>query len=215
MEVVQIPLDKLRAHRANANVMSDALLAKLAGHIERSGRYEPLIVRPHPREATCYELINGHHRKMVLERLGHSYANCLVWEVSDKETLMLLASINRLSGRDDPSKRAALLDKLSRRYEKDTLVKRLPENRERLEKLLAVNRLPMPMRPERLAEMPVPISFFVTARQKGLIQQSLKEVRKQVGGDDPQGKMSRGDLLAVMADAYIRNRGAEEDQVKE
>ena len=206
MEVVQIPLDKLRAHRANANVMSDALLAKLAGHIERSGRYEPLIVRPHPREATCYELINGHHRKLVLERLGHSHANCLVWEVSDNETLMLLASINRLSGRDDPSKRAALLDKLSRRYEKDTLIKRLPEDRERLEKLLAVNRLPIPVRPEAVAAIPIPISFFVTAKQQALIQRSLTEVRRQVGGDDPQSQMSRGDLLAVMADAYLKTR---------
>ncbi len=206
MEIEKIALEKLRPHPANANVMSAEFIAKLRGHIERSGRYEPLVVRRHPREPGCYQLINGHHRKIVLEQLGYEHANCLVWKVSDAETLMLLANINRLSGRDDVSKRAALLDKLSRRYEKDRLLERLPVNREKLEKLLAVNHRPRPIRPEAVAGLPVPLSFFVTTQQKEVIQRSLREVRQQAGGDDPQRKMSSGDLLAVMADVYLRGR---------
>lgn len=211
MDIVRIALEQLHAHPDNANVMSAEYLAKLAGHIESSGHYEPLVVRPHPREQNCYELINGHHRKMVLEQLGHSHADCLVWEVSDGEALMLLASVNRLVGRDDPRKRAALLDKLTRRYGREHLPTRLPETAAKLQQLLALTRPATPIRPEALASRPVPMSFFVTAAQQQLIEQALKQVRRQAGGDDPQQKMSRGDLLAVMADAYVKAHEAKID----
>ena len=118
---------------------------------------------------------------------------------------MLLASINRLAGRDDPSKRAALLDKLTRRYGKEHLPARLPETAEKLQKLLALTHPPTPVRPANLPERPVPMSFFVTAPQQQLIEQALRQVREQVGGDDHQQKMSRGDLLAIMAHAYMKN----------
>jgi ParB-like chromosome segregation protein Spo0J len=206
MEIEKIALEKLRPHPDNANVMSAEYLAKLRGHIAQSAMYEPLVVRPHPREPGCYQLINGHHRKMVLEQLEYTEANCLVWKLSDAETLMLLANINRLSGRDDVSKRAALLDKLSRRYEKDRLLKRLPEKAERLAKMLAVNHRPKTIRPEIVAELPVPMSFFVTTQQKQVVQQALGEVGRQTCGEDPQQKMSRGDLLAIIADVYLRGR---------
>ena len=39
-------LDALDSHPENANRMSADRLEKLKGHIERTGRYEPLIVRP-------------------------------------------------------------------------------------------------------------------------------------------------------------------------
>jgi hypothetical protein len=41
-----IGLDKLVAHPDNPNKMSKANLAKLVRNIERTSRYEPLIVRP-------------------------------------------------------------------------------------------------------------------------------------------------------------------------
>ncbi|MCP4707039.1 MAG: hypothetical protein GY869_00310 [Planctomycetes bacterium] len=43
---------------------------RVKGHIERGGCYEPLVVRVHPERAGCYQILNGHHRKKVLEQLG-------------------------------------------------------------------------------------------------------------------------------------------------
>jgi len=106
MKIESIPLHRLVAHLANANVMDGATLAKLRDHIERQGYYEPLVVRPYPKRAEYYEIINGHHRRRVLEQLNRSYADCVVWQISDEQALMLLATLNRLAGQDDPSRRA-------------------------------------------------------------------------------------------------------------
>ncbi len=202
MKIEKIPLYKLLAHPSNANEMSEEALRKLRRHIEKQGFYEPLVVRPHPAKPNCYQLLNGHHRKRVLEQLEHRYADCVVWQLNDEQALMLLATLNRLSGQDDPYKRAELLEKLSQRIEQEELLKQLPEKREQLEKLLACRRPPEVLEPEALGEMPEPLTFFVSGEQKSIIETSLRKVREAVGGDDPEYKLTRGDLLAVMAGAY-------------
>ena len=68
--LVGIPLDRLRPHPANANVMSEERLEKLAENIRREGDYPPLVVRPHPEEEGCFQILDGHQRDEVLGRLG-------------------------------------------------------------------------------------------------------------------------------------------------
>ncbi|MBE3071108.1 MAG: ParB N-terminal domain-containing protein, partial [Planctomycetes bacterium] len=151
MTLQWIPLDDLLPHPENSNRMPPRLLEKLKGHIQRTGRYEPLVVRPlrigevaggagdqnesracpttagqasratepdgvppptpHSALSTphCrYQILNGHHRAQALRELGHTHARCDVWEVDDAEARLLLATLNRLEGRDDPGLRARL-----------------------------------------------------------------------------------------------------------
>jgi len=204
MKIEKIPLSKLRAHPANANVMKGEYLKKLRRHIEKQGYYEPLVVRPHPSKENCYELLNGHHRKRVLEQLQRRYADCVVWQVNDEQALLLLATLNRLGGQDDPYKRAELLEKLSQRFEKNDLLMQLPEKRQQLEKVLACRKPPETLDPQGLPELPQTMMFFVSGEQRDTIEASLRRLRKQLQGDDPDAKMNRGDLLAVMADAYVK-----------
>jgi ParB-like chromosome segregation protein Spo0J len=204
MKIEKIPLYKLLAHPSNANVMSAEALRKLRRHIENHGFYEPLAVRPHPDKPNCYQLLNGHHRKCVLEQLEHRYADCVVWQVNDEQALMLLATLNRLSGQDDPYKRADLLEKLSQRFGQEELLKQLPEKREQLEKLLAVRRPPEVNEPQSLPEIPLAMTFFVSGEQKETIETSLRKVREEVGGDDPEQKLTKGDLLAILAEQYVK-----------
>jgi ParB-like chromosome segregation protein Spo0J len=49
--VSRIAIDKLVAHPDNPNRMSKTNFAKLVRNIERTGRYEPLVVRPCPTPA--------------------------------------------------------------------------------------------------------------------------------------------------------------------
>ena len=46
MTLQWIPLTALEPHPENSNRMPPHLLEKLKGHIQRTGRYEPLVVRP-------------------------------------------------------------------------------------------------------------------------------------------------------------------------
>lgn len=169
-----IELPRLRPHPDNSNVMPDALLDKLKRHVEASGRYPPLIVRPHE---GGYQILDGHHRSEVLRRLGHERAWCDVWEVDDDAALLLLATLNRLEGVDDPRRRAALLAKLSDRGGVSRLSAWLPERAERVKKLLALGQgLPTPRPPRPASDTPVPVHFFLVPDHKRRLDAVLRRL---------------------------------------
>src|SRR4030095_9435112 len=123
-----VPLDDLRAHPLNSNVMSEDLREKLKAHIRRTGRYPFLVVRPHPEEPGKYQVLDGHHRVEILRSLGHTNAGCDVWEVNDREAKLLLATLNRLQGQDIPIRRAELLHELLGEMSLNDLAGLLPES---------------------------------------------------------------------------------------
>ena len=113
-QVQSIALDKLVAHPDNPNRMSKAKFAKLIRNIERTGRYEPLVVRPCTQKPDCFQIINGHHRWRALRELGYKTTEALVWDVNDQDTDILLATLNRLGGSDILDKKLALLKRLNK-----------------------------------------------------------------------------------------------------
>ncbi|XAL97983.1 ParB/RepB/Spo0J family partition protein [Phycisphaeraceae bacterium D3-23] len=169
-----LPITRLCAHPANSNVMPAKLLKKLATHIERSGRYPPVIVRPFE---GAYQILDGHHRVKAIESLGHTEAQCELWEVDDREALVLLTTLNRLEGSDDPKKRGALVSALMEGIELPALSKLLPEDSGRLRALASLHTTPppRPMRPEALKASPVAVTFFVTADQRKALERRLRE----------------------------------------
>lgn len=204
MNIETIDLQCLRAHPMNSNVMREDLLDKLAGHIERTGRYPPLIVReieedspmgepsPQPsasgRGGKTYQVLDGHHRWAALQRLGHESASCVVWEVDDAGALLLLSTLNRLQGQDDPHRRSRLLAELSSRMNRKTgeLAKLLPESGPQLKKYLTLREPPpKPQAPPSLDDMPTAVTFFLTGRQKHQLDERLKAI----GGSREQALM--------------------------
>ena len=112
-KIRHISLDRLVPHPDNPNRMSRATFEKLVRNIERTGRYEPLVVRPCPGRRGFFQIINGHHRCEALRTLGHKTAEAVVWNVDDEQTDILLATLNRLGGRDTLDQKLALLRRLS------------------------------------------------------------------------------------------------------
>ena len=115
--------------------MSEAKFRKLVRNIERTGLYEPIVVRPHPKEKDHFQIINGHHRVKALEQLGHKEADCVVWDVDDEQTAILLTTLNRLGGSDVPAKKIELLKKLTQRMKAAQLAKLLPQTAKQIERL--------------------------------------------------------------------------------
>jgi ParB-like chromosome segregation protein Spo0J len=174
--VVSIPLGCLRAHPANSNVMKPAALKKLAGHIRATGRYPPLIVRPMAIEADAYEVLDGHHRWQCLAQLGHEQAMCVVWAVDDEQALVLLSTLNRLEGADDPLRRSALLRQLTERFGRKAreLSKLLPETAGDVKKLLAAGRgVPKPRPAPPLSSMRQAVHFFLLPEEKRRLDRAL------------------------------------------
>ncbi|MBN1765498.1 MAG: ParB-like nuclease domain-containing protein [Sedimentisphaerales bacterium] len=205
MNIRQIALDKLLDHPSQCNVMKKDIYHKLRTHIEQSGHYEPLVVRKHPHQAGYFQIINGRHRRNVLAELGYTRAYCVVWALEDEEAFMMLATLNTLRGHSDTRQRVRLLETLKQRYSVDELLKLIPENRRQLEKYLNLNLAPRIVKPPARDEMPRAITFFVSADQKRIIDKALRGLRQQCRGDDPEERLTRGDLLGIMTNTYLKH----------
>jgi ParB/RepB/Spo0J family partition protein len=197
-----IPLEKLIAHPDNPNRMSKANLVKLVRNIEQSGRYEPIIVRPHPQKKGCFQIINGEHRCKALAKLGYKEANSIVWDVNDEQTDILLATLNRLAGTDQIEKKLALLRRLNKKIKADGLAKLLPATANQIERLVNLKRPNQPtnVSPQLLAN---PMVFFLNNDQQQIIESAISlaaepETKKQKAA-------KRAAALTHIAQYYLNN----------
>ncbi len=202
--LLRVPLTRLLPHPANANVMEEERLAKLAENIRRERDYPPLVVRPHPEKKGCYQLLDGHQRCEVLKWLGHKEARCYVWPCDDQTALVLLATLNRLEGRDDPLKRAELLQQLTQLTSRDELARLLPEDASSISRSLGLLELNLE---EALADLLWEandsnslraITFAVRPEDEGDIEEAVQRVASRL-----KGVNRRGRALAQMARAYL------------
>ncbi len=174
-----IALDLLDDHPDNANRMGEELLAKLVAHIRDNGKYPPLIIRPHPQHAGRYQILDGHHRAKALHQLGRTEACCEIWDVDDGETDLLLLTLNRLCGVDDPYRRGALLKRVATLSGLKELAAKLPEDMQKIRKLIETTQAPpSPAPPPDLASMPQAVTFFLTAPQRDRLFDRLKAVAR-------------------------------------
>jgi ParB/RepB/Spo0J family partition protein len=172
--ITTIAIDKFVAHPDNPNRMSKAAFAKLVRNIKRTGRYEPLIVRPDPTkgESGFFQIINGHHRWLALKQLGYKTADSVVWDIDDQQTEIFLATLNRLTGSDVLDKKLRLLKKLTERMPVTELGKILPQSSRQLQRLM---NLKLPSVPANADLWLVPIVFFVDHVQQKIIEEALTQ----------------------------------------
>ena len=206
-----VPLGDLVPHPLNANYMPGDLQEKLKAHVRRTGRYPFVVVRPHPKEKDKFEILDGHHRVKVLEDLGHREARCDIWEVSDREAKLLLATLNRLQGQDIPMRRAQLLHELLGEMNLDDLAGLLPETDKQLEELHALLEFPaeevaaMLEEEEEQAEKVLPrvMSFVVTPEQEELIDEAV-----ELASDGTPGRDRKARGLTNLARGFLEGRSA-------
>ncbi len=168
--IQSIAIDRCVPHPDNPNRMSKANFAKLLANIQRTGRYEPLVVRPCPDRTGYFQIINGHHRWQVLSQLGYKAADAVVWDIDDAQVDILLATLNRLGGADILAKKLALLKKLSDQMPIKDLAKLLPQTAKQIERLA---NLKMPTVPESAKVFATPMVFFLDDEQLAIVEDSL------------------------------------------
>ncbi|MCL5281136.1 MAG: ParB N-terminal domain-containing protein [Planctomycetes bacterium] len=149
-------------------------LELLNRHLERTGRYEPLVVRPYPGRHGFFQILHGHHRCEALRALGRKTADAVVWNVSDIEADLLLATLNRLGGRDMLDKKVALLRRLSVTTAPRELARLLPQTRGQLERLINTEG-PVRLPSQTTRVFAKPIVFFAEEAQEQLMAQALAQ----------------------------------------
>jgi ParB/RepB/Spo0J family partition protein len=191
--VVSLPLHRLSAHPANPNRISEAAFKKLIKHIERTGQYEPLVVRLHPHRKNAWQVLNGHHRMRALARLGHTRADCVVFNADDSQALVYLGTLNKLHGRDNIRKKCRLFERLCKRYKSGELARMLPESRTAIEKLDGLARRQPVFKPRPEKPFLLPMTFFVSETQHRLISEAFDKAVK----DGEAGTCTEKRLLAL------------------
>jgi ParB/RepB/Spo0J family partition protein len=201
-----VPLDELIPHPGNPNRMSKANLAKLLRNIKQTGRYEPLVVRPYPDRPGLFQIVNGHHRWQVLKELGYKTADVTVWDIDDHEADILLATLNRLGGRDNIEKKLALLERLNKKLAARELAKLLPQTAKQIERLASFK---LPAAPATLAanHFANPLVFFVNDTQQQIIEKamSLAELHQ----NEKNRAAKRAAALTAIAQRFLDSLNAE------
>jgi ParB-like chromosome segregation protein Spo0J len=170
--IKSIALHRLVAHPDNPNRQSKLNFAKLIRNIERTGRYEPLVVRPCPNKPGLYQIINGHHRCQALAKLGHKAADCIVWDIDEQQTDILLATLNRLGGTDQLDKKLELLKRLKKKLDTGELARLIPHTKKQIEQL---TNLKLPAAPAKIdaAAFANPMVFFLNDKQRQIVAEAL------------------------------------------
>lgn len=210
-------VEELIGHPRNTNVMPAELFAKLKGHIGRSGRYPVLVVRSlgcsqrFADKAGRLQILDGHHRLKALKKLGCKKVRVDNWgDLTDCEADILVATLNRLEGQDDPDKRAVLLAELQENMDlsSEQLAEMLPETLEELEKLLALNDLPAELAEPDGEQLALPWTVFATVEQIVVIEEAIAVAEEcdppRERGDTPQGR-----ALCMVAGSFLQGRGQE------
>jgi ParB-like chromosome segregation protein Spo0J len=196
-----IPLDRLVPHPDHPNRMSRTNFRRLLGHIERTGQYEPLVVRPCPGRSGFFQILNGRYRCEALRTLGRRTADAVVWEVDDEQADVLLATLNRLHGHDALEERLALLRRLHERRPARQLARLLPQTPGQIERLASPRLLPR-RKPPRADAFAIPLVFFVDERQQRTIEEALSALM----ASSPAGTRAAGRAaaLAHLARVFLR-----------
>ncbi|MCA9297066.1 MAG: ParB N-terminal domain-containing protein [Phycisphaerales bacterium] len=174
----QIPIELLRDHPENANQLSRARCAALRRHIGRTGRYPPVIVRPHADhtvDSPVYEIIDGHHRVRILRGLGHTHVSGVVWDVADDDVRLLLLTLNRLTGEDDPERRSLLIQSMVGVVEAEELAALLPETRRQIVAACrSAAQEVVPIALDLVSEAPHAVTFFLTREHRERLLHRLR-----------------------------------------
>jgi ParB-like chromosome segregation protein Spo0J len=200
-EIVAVGVGRLVGHGRSANRMGKAAFGKLKGHIARTGRYEPIVVRRHPRRRGCFEIINGHQRVAALREIGATEADCIVWDVEDDEAMVLLATLNRLRGKDDVHAKVELIRRLRGRYEMKELVKMVPESRASIDRLGRVGEKVKRTKKEAFLN---PEVFFVDDGEAKVVEEAIDAAVKD--GEAGTAAVKRRRAIVRICGTYLRSK---------
>ena len=208
-----VPIEKLHPNTWNHNKVSQELLHKirhgLKEYKQATGTYLPILVRPHPKIKSHYEIVDGEHRYLLYrDEFKEQQVPVIVQQLTDSLARKMTVRTNYLHGDPDPLRYAELLTDLIKNGESlSNLSEGLPESEEELKSLLDQKGLDDDLA-EALAEAEessnhasaksqsafVELKFTVPVEVAEIVEREVTRLGDHIGG-----KNARGRALEYMA----------------
>ena len=202
LQVVDVPIEKLKPNPWNSNAMAPEMQDKLTAYIKAQGLVEPIVVRP---LGDGYQILGGYHRTMICRnRLSYETMPCVVVNLDDKKAKILSINLNQMTGEPVPALLADLLHDLNKEISLDDLTTLLPFPKAEIEDLLALLKLPAGLdsllEQEALKEevaAPVVVSIVFDKSQNEVFEAALAKAQQETG-------TKKGAAVALMARTYLK-----------
>jgi ParB-like chromosome segregation protein Spo0J len=207
--LVDVALEHLVDHPANANEMSREMMDTLKRNIERNHWYPPICIRP--LEPPLFQVIDGHVRKRLLGELGFTTAKCVVWPCDDVTALLLLGTLNTLHGEDVPVRRASLIAELTAILPPAELALLLPEDEQAIADLLSLldvdsDRLLADLTAAAARESASAVravTFALDNTDEAVVERAVATAMSELAGTNRRGR-----ALTAICREYLERRGA-------
>ncbi|MGE5610471.1 MAG: hypothetical protein ACM359_14570 [Bacillota bacterium] len=215
-----VAITRLVLHPMNPNRLSVEYQAKLKANIRDTGQYPALIVRNLANSAkygpgtpfferaggeTALQIIDGFHRWKILGELGHTTVLVDNWgALSDTDALRLLATLNRLRGKDDSLQRASILSLLRREMDgAERVAEYLPESAEDLMRKIERMDVPLTRDIDEASEGFEPLTLMVDDYLGRIINAAVTQRRSK--GNLPGVELDRQEYMTIHS-AYQKAR---------
>jgi ParB family chromosome partitioning protein len=207
MEVVDIPLDKLRPVPWNPNSMTPDMLARLKASLERYGVVENLVVRP--LSSGEYEVLSGNQRLKVLHELGYSSAPCVVVDLDNAQARLLAQALNRIQGEDDPGMKAELVRQVLESIDSEDVLSLLPETQDSLEELASLGQETLEDHLQAWQQSQAgKLKHFavqLTEDQLDVVEEALKTILPHAKTMKDENPNLRGNALFLVCKTYLKD----------
>jgi ParB-like chromosome segregation protein Spo0J len=184
-------IGRLQPHPENPNRMTDEVRAKLRRNIDRTGKYPPIVVRSleaseafkAEHAAGTLQIIDGEHRWRFCRESGDTRVHVDIWPgITDDQAKTLLLTMNRLQGKDDQKRRAALVRGLAELEGVESLGDLLPDSAKKIDAYLTENTAEAVAAATASADEQMkiePVTFFMSPDQRASVDAAIKHFLAQ------------------------------------
>ncbi len=205
----ELPIEVLVENPRRTSRISRIYAKKLTQNIGETRHYEALTVRPSPSGNGRFEILNGHARLEALRSLDISTAKCDIWEITDRETGLFLAVLNKLRGTEVPELRLQLLLGLLKDYSKIDLATLIPETQSHLTRLEQIPAEAQRRRETKARPDVVLITFHMDHASHKTVNRALEQLMETHQLPDSSTALVR------MAELYLASAPAGQPALRE
>ncbi len=117
IEIVDVPIEKIKPNPWNPNVMSSTLFNALVENMKEIGFVEPIMLVPDKEVEGEYILISGEHRWEAAKILDYKTVPSIIKETFDLDVQKFqTVRMNVIKGKLDPIKFTELFDEMAEKY---------------------------------------------------------------------------------------------------